>query len=1125
MNKRKKLQATKALILICAALAADAFNENRKASAEDRTAVSFNRDIRPIFSDTCFRCHGPDKNARMAELRLDIREEATKKTKSGVIPIVPGKPEESEIVRRIFANDENEMMPPKESHKSLTPQQKETIKRWVAEGAKYEGHWVFRALRRPAIPDVTNSGAPIRNSPIRNPIDAFIQERLMREGLQASPEADRRTLIRRVSLDLTGLPPTPQEVAAFVNDKSPEAYEKVVDRLIASPRYAEKQAMHWLDAVRYADTAGFHGDNPLPAWPYRDYVLRAFRDNKPFDEFTREQIAGDLMQSPTSEQQVASAYNRMNRTSAEGGLQPKEYLAKYAADRVRTTSSVWMGVTIGCAECHDHKFDPILTRDFYSMKAFFGDIKETGLTPDRGRNAFGSKLAMPSEEQMKRSDELRRQIAWMKSELDDQASQLMTRHPEWEKQILRLHEAGKLAWQFQRPLSAKSAHGTTLKIYNDEPLVVTVYRGGSLLTEQIKGDGLVVASGANPDNETYTVRFKPGVGQWTALGIEVVQDESLPANRLSRGADRFMLTEAEAELTGRSRIEDRGSRIEDRRSLKRSRDPRSSILDPRSSIGFVLATTDGVGQHPENHAMNVIDGDPKTGWGNAFADGRGAFIALRFARKLQTTEESIITVRLRHDSELRRATMGRFRVALSSAEYSWPDHLAKTPRPMNGLSEDVLRALREPEEKRSQAQRKALLEFFKWSLSELEPMVARLAKLEAEFDLLDSQIPRVVVTEATIPAETRVLPRGNFLDDSGEVVQPAIPAVFGKLDVGSRRATRLDLANWIASKENPLSARVLVNRMWRQFFGTGLSKSLDDLGSQGEWPTHPELLDWLAAEFMHPSDCGSGLWDCGLKSSGSSQPHDWDVKYIIRAIVTSHAYRQSSNPQSQSPNPQSEDPDNRLLARQSRFRVDAETVRDIALSVSGLLVEKFGGPSVKPYQPEHYLAALNFPVRDYSEDRGEDLYRRGLYTIWQRTFLHPSLMNFDAPSREECTVNRVNSNTPLQALVLLNDPIYVEAARVFAENILKRGGRTVDAQINWAFERALGRNPTLPERRALVDLHTKSLAGFRRDPASARDFISIGDAPVAKDVNAPSLAAMMTVARAILNLHETITRN
>ncbi len=854
--------AIKAPVLICAALAAIAVSIDRKASA-DETAVNYNRDIRPIFSDTCYRCHGPDKNARKAGLRLDLREEATRKTKSGAIPIVPGKPEESEIVKRIFSNDEYEVMPPKEAHKVLTPRQKETIKRWVAEGAIYEGHWAYKPVKRPSIPDVSNSKAPIRN-----PIDAFIQARLAREGWQASPEADRRTLIRRVSLDLTGLPPSPQEVAAFVNDKSPDAYEKVVDRLLASERYAEKQAMHWLDAVRYADTAGFHGDNALPAWPYRDYVLRAFRDNKPFDEFTREQIAGDLAPGAATEQKVASAYNRMNRTSAEGGLQPKEYLAKYAADRVRTTSSVWMGVTMGCAECHDHKFDPILTKDFYSMKAFFADIKETGLVPDRGRNAFGSKLAMPSEAQQKRSDELSRQIAGLKSELDKQAGELMAARPEWGKQILQSHGDGKLAWRFQRPISAKSERGTALKIYNDESLIVTVYRGGSILTEEIKGDGLVVASGANPDNEAYTVTFKPGAGAWTALGIEVVQDESLPANRLARGADRFVLTEVEAEVgqgdkgtRGQGDRETRGqgdketrrqSGIQGKVSLSPS--PLVSLSpSPRLPLSFVLATTDGAGEYPENHAMNAIDGDSKTGWGSSFVDGRGSFIALRFARKLETAADSILTVRLRHDSEIRRATIGRFRIALSSAEYSWPDHTAKTPRPMNGLSEDVLNALKEPEEKRSEARRKALLDFFKWSSPELQSMVARVAKLESEFDMLDSQIPRVVVTETTAPAETRVLPRGNFLDDSGDVVQPAIPVIFGKLDASGRRANRLDLANWIASKENPLTSRAFVNRMWRQFFGVGLSKTLEDLGSQGEWPTHPELLDWMAAEFMSPT--------------------------------------------------------------------------------------------------------------------------------------------------------------------------------------------------------------------------------------------------------------------------------
>ncbi|HWQ32173.1 MAG TPA: PSD1 and planctomycete cytochrome C domain-containing protein [Blastocatellia bacterium] len=1065
------------VLLITLSLAVFAFTFDSAVSA-DGDEISFNRDIRPIFSDTCFRCHGPDRNARKAGLRLDLRDEATKKTRTGIIPIVPGKPDESEIIRRILTTDENELMPPKEAHKTLTAQQKELIRRWVAEGAKYEGHWAYQPIKRPAVPAVAANAT----APVRNPIDAFIQARLAKENLPPSPEADRHTLIRRVSLDLTGLPPTPQEVAAFISDKSPDAYEKLVDRLLASPRYAEKQAMHWLDAVRYADTSGFHGDNLWPAWPYRDYVLRAFRDNKPFDEFTREQLAGDLLPGATTEQRIASAYNRLNRVSAEGGLQPKEYLAKYAADRVRTTSIVWMGATMGCAECHDHKFDPFLSKDFYSLKAFFADLKETGLVPDRGAEAWGSKMMLPTEAQRKRLDELSQQLKWTQTELDEKAAPLLARRDEWEKNLMQMHDTHRLAWQFQHPVSARSANGTTLTIYNDEPLTVTVYRDGNLITEQIKGDGLVVASGANPDNETYTVSFKPGAGEWTALGVEIVQDESLPANRLARGADRFVITEVEGDI--------------------------SDQKGAAQKLNFILATTDGAGQFPENHAMNAIDGDAKTGWGSSFADGRGSFIALRFAQKLRTQADAVITVRLHHDSAIRRATPGRFRLALSSAEYSWPDHTAKTPRPLNGLAEDVLRALRTPTDKRSEAQTRTLLAFFQWSSPELQPLVVKAAKLEAQSGLLDSEIPRVMVAESAMPAEVRVLARGNFMDESGEIVQPAIPAVFGKLDTGMRRATRLDLANWIVSKNNPLTARVFVNRMWRQFFGIGLSKTLDDLGSQGEWPVHPELLDWLAAEFMHPT----------LKEGA----HDWDVKHLIRTIVTSHAYRQSSLSSAQ---PDERDPDNRLLARQSRFRVDAEIVHDIALSVSGLLAEKFGGPSIRPYQPEGYLKPLNFPQRDYSADRGANLYRRGLYTQWQRTFLHPSLLAFDAPSREECTVNRVNSNTPLQALVLLNDPIYVEAARALAQRMLKQGGATIDTQIAWAFATALSREPNANERRVLKELHRKSLLRFERDPASAREFINIGDAPNPKQLSTIRLAAMTTIARAILNLHETITRN
>ena len=1026
--------------------------------------VRFNRDIRPIMAETCFRCHGPDKNSRMAGMRLDLRDEALKATKSGVTPIVPGDPGKSAIVARVFAQDAR-IMPPAFAHKELTAAQKETIRRWVAEGAKYEGHWAYQPVQRPA---VRAEG---------NPIDGFIQERLAREGLKPSPEADRRTLARRVTLDLTGIPPTPEETAAFLKDTSPGAYEKLVDRLMASPRYAEQQTMRWLDVVRYADTCGFHGDNAFPAWPYRDYVLKAYRDNKPFDEFTREQLAGDLVPNATAEQRVASAYNRLNRTSAEGGLQPKEYLAKYAADRVRTTVAVWMGSTLGCAECHDHKFDPFTARDFYSMKAFFSDIKETGLVPDKGKNAWGSQLALPTPEQQSRLDALNTRLTSARARLAAKMQTLEGRRAEWEKPLLARYDAGELAWRVQRPVSAKAANGAVLKIYNDEMVDNNIYEGGSLAASRQPGNGLVVAGGPNPDNETYTVTIQPGAGSWTALGLEVVQDENLPGIRVARGADRLVITEVEAESTDAGHTR---------------------------KAPFSTATANLNNQAPEYNPIGAMDGDPNTGWGiSSYSEVAKAFLALRFAQPLETGADTMITVRLRQDSELRRATLGRFRLALSRGEYSWPH-----PDKGKELPDAVLRALRVAEDKRTAAQKTAIAAHFQWAMPDALAEANEVAKLEMASALAENAIAHVMVSEATTPVDTRILSRGNWMDESGEIVQPAIPGFLGKLDTGGKRATRLDLANWLVSPGNPLTARVYVNRVWRQFFGMGLSKSLDDLGSQGEWPTHPELLDWLAAEFMQPEFQAQGA-------------HPWDMKHVVRTIVTSQTYRQSSM---STPQQDERDPDNRLLARQSRFRVDAEVVRDVALSVSGLLVEKFGGPSAKPYEPDGYLATLNFPKREYSASRGAELYRRGVYTFWQRSFLHPSLLTFDAPTREECTINRVNSNTPLQALVLLNDPVYVEAARVFAQNILRRS-REWNGRVDWAFQRAASRPPTPVERQALADLYTRSLAQFRRTPADAAQLIHEGEAPVPSDLPAAELAAMTTVARAILNMHETITRN
>ena len=992
----------------------------------------------------------------MAGMRLDLRDQAIKPLADGTVPIVPGDPDKSAIIQRIFAPGAR-VMPPPAIHKELTEAQKNTIRQWVAEGAKYEGHWAYQTVQRAAPP------AP------GNPIDAFVQARLAQDGLKQLPEADRRTLVRRVSLDLTGLPPTPEETAAFVNDRSPDAYTLLVDRLLASPRYAEQQAMHWLDFVRYADTCGFHGDNALPAWPYRDYVLHAFRDNKPFDEFTREQLAGDLIPNATREQRVASAFNRLNRTSAEGGLQAKEYLAKYGADRVRTVASVWMGSTLGCAECHDHKFDPFLARDFYSMKAFFADIKETGLVPDRGAKAWGTQLALPDPEQEKREADLKAKLDAARAKFDATMKSQESKRAAWEKQVQADFAAGKLAWHNQHPFAAKAANGTVLKIYNTEPVLFTTYDGSNQTTDTKPGDGVVIASGPAPDNDTYTVSFRPGAGMWTALEIQVVQDESLPGLRVARGADRLILSEVEAEVSGRGKV----------------------------AFGDALANLSN--QAPEYAPLAAFDGDQSTGWAvSAYNENTHAALVLRFSQPLRTETDSVMTLRIAQNSAFRRATMGRFRIALNSSDYAYPEEPGKE------LPENLVKSLQLAEDKRKDDDKKRIETHFAWAAPEARADAMAVMKLEMEAAQLGAQIPHVVVSEAGTPTETRILARGNWMDETGEVVTPAIPVFLGKLDTGDRRATRLDLANWLVDQKNPLTARVFVNRLWRGFFGTGISKALDDLGSQGEWPVNPELLDWLAAEFMHPEWQAAGT-------------HDWDMRHMIRTIVLSQTYRQ------QSANNDERDPDNRLLSHQTRFRVDAEVVRDIALSVSGLMKERFGGPSVKPVQPAGYLMSMNFPKREYSASHGDDLYRRGVYTFWQRSFLHPSLLTFDAPTREECTVNRTNSNTPLQALVLLNDPIYVEAARVFAAHILGRTG--LDAEITWAFERVVDRDPTAEEKSVAADLYRNSLEQFRNSPADAQALIQVGEAPQATGLKPAELAAMTMVARALLNMHETITRN
>ncbi len=770
--------------------------------------VAFNRDIRPILVEKCFACHGPDEGQREAGLRLDL--EATVLGRDDGAPIVRGDPDASEMYRRLVAEDDDMRMPPPESGKVVTAAQKRLVKRWIEEGAKWESHWSHAAPRRQPVPDVVDAKWPV------NWIDRFVLARLEAEQLTPSPDADRVTLIRRLSFDLTGLPPEPHEVARFLKDHSAEAYERLVDRLLASDRYGERMAVYWLDLVRYADTVGYHGDQDHNISPYRDYVIDAFNDNVPFDQFTREQLAGDLLAESGIDQKIATGYNRLLQTSHEGGVQAKEYLAIYAADRIRNLSAVWMGATLGCAQCHDHKYDPFTSKDFYSMIAFFADI-------DEAQHLTKATNALPTQ----RAPELK----------------LLTR----------------------------------------------------------------------------------------------------------RERERIAAIETE--------------------------------------------------------------------------------VAQRMAE-------------------------------LARLEPADPDEASAMQRQIDALQKQIA-AIRDG---------------------------AR----------------QTMVTRAIEPRTIRVLPRGNWQDDSGPVVEPAVPEFLGTLDITDRRPTRLDLARWLTDDEvgvGSFTARIFANRFWYLLFGEGLVRALDDFGVQSERPTHPALLDHLALEFVE---------------------RGWDVKHMMKLIVMSRTYRQASLV---SEAMRGRDPLNRMLDRQSRFRLPAEMVRDSALAISGLLVTEYGGASVRPYQPAGYYRHLNFPTRTYKENTDSRQWRRGVYVHWQRQFLHPMLKALDAPTREECTAQRPRSNTPLAALTLLNDPTFVEAARVFAERIVREGGDTTRSRLDFAFLRAVSRQPDADERRVLGELLASDLAHYQADATAAGELTSTGKAPPAQGLDVAELAAWTSVARAILNLNETITRN
>jgi Protein of unknown function (DUF1553)/Protein of unknown function (DUF1549)/Planctomycete cytochrome C len=997
------------------------------AMADDR-AIDFNRDIRPILSENCFACHGPDKNKRLGELRLDTKDGLLSPRKNDLAAaVIPRKPDESELFQRITSDDDELKMPPPGKGKALTAAQVGTVKAWIEQGAEWKGHWAYIKPSRPRVPLVADAREA------RNPIDAFILARLTGTDLKPSPEADRATLIRRVSLDLTGLPPTPDEVRVFLDDDKPEAFERVVDRLLASPHYGERMASRWLDLVRFADTIGYHSDNPRNIWPYRDYVIESFNKNTPFDRFTIEQIAGDLLPDAGPREKVASGYNRLLQTTEEGGAQAKEYAAKYAADRVRNASTVWLGATMGCSECHDHKYDPFLTKDFYRFAAFFADIDE----PIVGKREPG----MPVPDAAAQAELSRREvpIREAKARLAADSPERSTVQKAWEDA-----RREPIAWTV---LDSESAGAEGESSLRKEP-------GGVL-----KSFGKVGA------NESLVVTFKTETAGITAFKVEALADPDLPAGGPGTAADgSFFLTEFKV----------------------------STTLDAPEAkpvtVPLLAAVSDFAVDGRE--AERAIDGRDDTGW----SAGRSATIPRTAVFETIApigdpgSGARRITIRLEFRSRFPQQNFGKFRISATTA----PDAAtAWVPDPVRA-------AVATPVESRSPEQKAMIASYFRATSAALRTDRQGLAIAVQNRDGFLDSLPTSLVSISGMPRPTRVLPRGNWLSDAGELVSPGVPEFLTPL--ANDKPSRLDLARWIVSRDNPLPARVFVNRVWAMMFGQGLSKALDDLGIQGEWPTHPELLDWLAVEFM----------DSG-----------WDVRHLVRLMVTSATYRQASRPSAVATE---HDPYNRLLSHQSRFRMDAEIVRDNALAVSGLLARKVGGPSVKPYQPAGYWESLNFPTREWVADKGESEYRRAMYTFWQRTFPQPSLLAFDAPSREECVAERPKSNIPQQALALLNDPSYVEASRAFAERIIREGGADAQGRIAWAFENALSRRPTADEVRLLVELLDKQLIAYRADEKSANVFLRVGERPVPTDLRPADLAAWTSVARAVLNLHETITR-
>lgn len=1063
----KFLTLTRAGIALSALLlpAALALAAQSKPAAKPALAaaepVDFDRDVRPILADNCLTCHGFDANTRQAGLRLDTAEGAYQKLPSGAFAIVPGKPKQSTFIHRIDSGS----MPPASSGKKLTPAQIETLRKWVAQGAKYEAHWAFVPPQRPAVPDVRYQQWAL------NPIDRFVLARLEREGLKPSPAADRRALIRRLALDLTGLPPTLSEVDAFLADRSPNAYEKVVDRLLASPHYGERMALKWLDLARYADTHGYHIDSHRDMWRWRDWVIDAFNQNKSFDQFTLEQLAGDMLPNATLQQKIATGFNRNHPINFEGGAIPEEYHAAYIFDRIDTTATTWMGLTLRCSQCHDHKYEPLTQKDFYRFYAFFHNVPENGLDGRTGNAAPFIKAPLPWHTE--KLAEYDRQIGSLEQAARERATETAAAQAAWEKTVdvstLSPVTEGLVAHfgldersgAQLRNIAAGQAAGT---LRGGEGAWAAGKFGGALdLNGQVYADLGAGITLERTDKFSYGAWVHPtDNGQMTVLSR---MDDA--ANH--RGWDLYL----------------GGGKVF------------VHLIHQWEGNAIRVNTKKPIPLNQWTHVFATYDGSSKAAGVKIYVNGKAVELDLTHDK----LSGSIVAKTPVHIG--RRGPGAPFKGKIDEVRIYGRELSASEVERLAGF-EALRQILTTAADQRTDEQKAALSRFY------LETFDAPYHRISTELTAartkrteLDNSIPTtMVMQEMEKPRDTFILVRGEY-NKKGEKVTPGIPGALPQLS--DYPPNRLGLAQWLVHPQHPLTARVAVNRFWQMYFGHGIVRTPENFGVQGERPTHPELLDWLATEFIR---------------SG------WDVKALQRLIVTSNTYKQASRV---SPELLAKDPDNMLLARGPRFRLPAEFVRDQALAVAGLLVPKIGGPSVKPYHPpglwEEIAFGGNFTAQKYEQDHGEALWRRSMYTFWKRTCPPPSLQTFDAPEREFCVVQRSATNTPLQALVLMNDTQFVEASRKFAERIMSEVAATPRDRIHYAFRLALARPATGIELRALLEVYEAQLAEYRKDREAAKKLVSVGEAPRNESLDVAELAAWTSVANAIFNLDEMITKN